>query len=131
MNSLPMWNRRDFLKAVGVGAIASAIPQWMTAGSAIAAPNQPVSMKTKHLVFIALAGGVRSKETILAPENVPNLMKLAERGILAPRVRTRNVGHYGALLSLFTGCVEVMGIRENTRGKNPTLFEYLRKSGKL
>jgi membrane-anchored protein YejM (alkaline phosphatase superfamily) len=46
-------------------------------------------------------------------------------------VRTRNVGHYGALLSLFTGCVEVMGIRENTRGRNPTLFEYLRRSGKL
>ncbi len=125
------WNRRDFLKIAGVGAIAAAIPPWLAAGRAIAAPNQPSTMKTKHLVFVALAGGVRSKETILAPDNVPNLMKIAERGLLAPRVRTRNVGHYGALLSLFTGCVEVMGIRENTRGKNPTMFEYLRKSGKL
>ena len=82
---LPMWNRRDFLKAAGLGAISAAIPPWLLAGRALAAPNQPADVKTKHLVFIALAGGVRSKETILAPGNVPNLMKLAERGILAPQ----------------------------------------------
>lgn len=124
-------SRREFLKVAGLSAVAAAIPPWLSAGKAIAAPEQPAGIKTKHLVFVALAGGVRSKETILAPDNVPNLMQLGQRGVIVPRVRTRNVGHYGALLSLFTGCVEVMGIRENSRGKNPTLFEYLRKSGKL
>jgi hypothetical protein len=123
--------RRQFLKTIGAGALAATLPSVLGSERAIAAPNQPAALKTKHLVFVALAGGVRSKETVLAPQNVPNMMKIAERGVLAPRVRTRNVGHYGALLSLFTGCVEVMGIRENARGKNPTLFEYLRKSGGL
>ncbi|HVY61191.1 MAG TPA: twin-arginine translocation signal domain-containing protein [Planctomycetota bacterium] len=131
-DALASWSRREFLKAAGIAGVAAAIPSFL-ANRAFAggAPNQPKEMKTKHLVFVGLAGGVRSKETVLAPDNVPNLMKLAERGVMIPRVRTRNVGHYGALLSLFTGCVEVMGIRENTRGKNPTLFEYLRRSGKL
>jgi hypothetical protein len=125
-------SRREFLKLAGMGAVAAALPAFLSNRAfAGGAPNQPKEIKTKHLVFVALAGGVRSKETILTPGNVPNLMKLAERGVMVPRVRTRNVGHYGALLSLFTGNVEIMGIRENDRGKNPTLFEYLRKSGHL
>lgn len=123
------FSRRDFLKTAAVAAAAAALPGWLARG-ALAAPGADPApgRKTKHLVFVALAGGVRTKETFLAPNNVPNLMKMSESGVLATRVRTRNVGHYGALLSLFTGCVEVMGIRENTRGKNPTLFEYLRRS---
>src|SRR6185436_1992791 len=32
-----------------------------------------------------------------------------------------------AALSIFTGSHESLGIRENQRGLNPTLFEYLRK----
>jgi hypothetical protein len=123
-------SRREFLRSAAVAAAAAALPAWFPR-SAIAGGHDPEpapGKKTRHLVFVALAGGVRTKETFLAPENVPNLMKLAEQGVLATRVRTRNVGHYGALLSLFTGCVEVMGIRENTRGKNPTLFEYLRRA---
>jgi len=123
--------RRQFLKTLGAGALAASLPSFLSPTPAFAAPNQPTGLKTKHLVFVALAGGVRSKETVLTPDNVPNMMKIASRGVLAPRVRSRNVGHYGALLSLFTGKVEVMGIRENARGLNPTIFEVLRKSGGL
>jgi hypothetical protein len=54
-------------------------------------------------------------------------MKIAEQGVVMPNVRAANVGHYGAALSLCTGCVEVRGIRDNNRGPNPTIFEYARK----
>lgn len=117
-------SRRDFLKAVGVtaGAVATTgiLPR-----SADAAP--PPEFKTKHVVFIAFAGGVRSREWIGSPNNIPNLAKLMKEGVVLPNIRTQNVGHYGATLSLFTGITEVMGIRENQRGEHPTLFEYLRK----
>ncbi len=126
--------RRDFLKAAGTAAAAALAATGGVAGLPIleriaeAKDKAPAKKKTEHVVFVALAGGVRTKETFLQKDNVPNLIRVAEEGVLFPRVSTRNVGHYGALLSLFTGCVEVTGIRENTRGKNPTLFEYLRKA---
>ena len=45
--------------------------------------------------------------------------------------RQKRAAPSGAALSIFTGNVEVMGIRENERGLNPTLFEYLRKDAGL
>ena len=42
-------------------------------------------------------------------------------------MRTANLGHYGAALSIFTGNTEAMSIRDSQRGLNPTIFEYLRK----
>jgi hypothetical protein len=92
-----MQTRREFVKTAGalVGAALLPKPRAMAFGP-------PPGRKTKHVIFIAFAGGVRSRETILAPQNVPNLMALAERGI-----------------------------RENARGFNPTLFEYVRKELKL
>ena len=77
--------------------------------------------------MIAFAGGVRSKETFGTPANVPNLVQMAEEGVLYPNMRTSNLGHYGAALSMFTGISEARGIRDNTRGPDPTMFEYLRK----
>jgi len=88
-------------------------------------------LRTKRVVLVAFAGGVRSRETIETPSNVPNLMKLAAEGVVLPNVRTQNVGHYGAALSVFTGTVEVKGIRENARGSNPTVFEVVRKKAGL
>jgi hypothetical protein len=46
-------------------------------------------------------------------------------------VRAANLGHYGAALSIFTGNAEIRGIRENYRGPNPTIFEYVRKHAEL
>lgn len=111
-------DRRQFLLTSGLGLGAAAL-----CPSAFAAGNR----KTKHVVLVALAGGVRSKETIESPDNIPNLMRIAGGGVVCPNVKAENVGHYGAALSLFTGNVEVFGIREYGRSENPTLFEYLRK----
>ncbi len=83
--------------------------------------------KTKHVIVVAFAGGVRSRETIGTPSNVPNLMRIAEKGIVCPNVGVVNNGHFGATQSIFTGIREYAGIRENERGENPTVFEYVRK----
>jgi len=83
--------------------------------------------KTRRVVLVAFAGGVRSQETVLSPANVPNLMRIAENGVVCPNVAVMNNGHFGATMSIFTGVTEYLGIRENERGQNPTLFEYVRK----
>ena len=119
-------DRRDFLKTAGVGLGAAAL-SGSVAPSSLARTLAP-SGKTKHVVLIAFAGGVRSKETIGMPENAPNLARIASAGVVCPNVAAQNVGHYGAALSIFTGSSEVFGIRENARSENPTVFEYLRKS---
>ena len=65
------------------------------------------------------------------PANVPNLMRIAEQGIICPNVNVMNNGHFGATMTIFTGNTEYRGIRENERGPNPTLFEYVRKGNDL
>ncbi len=112
--------RRDFLKLGAAAFTVPALPSmpWLQA---------PSDRKTKHVVLVAFAGGVRSKEVLGTPQNVPNLMRIASQGVVMPNVVCENVGHYGAALSIFTGNFEYLGIRENERGTNPTLFEYLRK----
>ena len=109
------------LRGLGLGALAG--PLGLSAGPARARREQ----KTKHVVFVAFAGGVRTRETFGTPANVPTLAALAREGVLYPRARTSNLGHYGAALSLFTGIAEPRGIRENARGPDPTFFEYVRK----
>src|SRR5262245_21017321 len=74
-----------------------------------------------------MAGGVRTEETFGTPANVPNLIRIAQQGVVYPRARATNLGHFGATLSIFTGISEPRGIRDNARGTDPTLFEYLRK----
>lgn len=112
-------SRRRFLGTSGAALGAFALPEL---------PRfLPPPGKTKHVVLVAFAGGVRAKEVIGTPQNVPNLMRIAGQGVVMPNVRCENVGHYGAALSIFTGNVEYLGIRENEKGTNPTLFEYLRK----
>ena len=110
-------DRREFLAASGLALGLAATPLH-------AARSE---RKTRRVILIAFAGGVRSRETFGSPENVPSLMALAKDGVLYTRTRTANLGHYGAALSLFTGISEARGIRDNTRGPDPTLFEYLRK----
>ncbi|MCI0586613.1 MAG: hypothetical protein L0323_07215 [Planctomycetes bacterium] len=112
--------RRDFLRLAGatVGAAAVAGP-----GSLAAIAGAP---KTKRVVLVAFAGGIRSRE-LLDATIAPNLARLAASGVAYPETVVRNVGHYGAALSVFSGCVEVAGIRENMRGANPTIFEYVRR----
>ncbi len=114
-------DRRDFLKAGAALAGAVALP-----GSAwgMLAP----AYKTRRVLLVLFAGGVRSRDTIGTPANVPNLMRMAEKGVVLPNCRSANLGHYGASLSILTGAPEYMGIRENSRGYNPTVFEYVRKS---
>ncbi len=124
MNSSSI-GRRSFLRA---GAAFGAMAPWgAVSGRGALGLGGPGFRKTKRVILVAFAGGVRTKETLGSPGNVPNLMRMAQEGVVYPRARTANLGHFGATLSLFTGISEARGIRENTRGEDPTLFEYVRK----
>ena len=116
------FDRRAFLKAGALGASFLGTTQ-LGAGAHRSHPNN----RTKRMIVVAMAGGVRTRETLGTPSNVPNLMRIVERGVVYPRARATNLGHFGATLSIFTGISEARGIRDNTRGTDPTLFEYLRK----
>jgi hypothetical protein len=133
-------DRRDFLKAAAAGAAGAALAgNAFAEGGTTSAPqpgrNAPAGAdeapKPGHFLLVAFAGGVRSRETWGTPSNIPNLMKIAAQGTVMPNVRTPNLGHYGAALSICTGCSEVRGIRDNYRGPDPTIFEYARKQLKL
>jgi len=121
--------RREFLRTTGVGLGAAALSGSVLDPTLFAnvARTLRAPYQTQHVVLIAFAGGVRSKETIETPDNVPNLMRLANGGVVYPNCKAQNVGHYGAALSIFTGRPEVFGIREQVRSDSPTIFEYLRK----
>ena len=115
--------RRGFLKGSGVAMLG--LP-WLAAPAYARKKYQ-----TKHVVLVAFAGGVRSRETIRKPANIPNLMRIAEQGVICPKIDVMNNGHFGATMSIFTGNREYRGIRENERGENPTIFEYVRKGNQL
>lgn len=119
-------DRRTFLAALAGGSLVGGLSP---SARAALAPPLPFSFrgKTKHVVVIAFAGGVRTRETFGSPENVPNLKAMADEGVLYTRARTANLGHFGATMSIFTGISEARGIRENARGPDPTVFEYVRK----
>ncbi|HET6202623.1 MAG TPA: hypothetical protein VFI25_07450 [Planctomycetota bacterium] len=118
----PRLPRREFLRLTGATIGAAAV-----AGTGVLSGAVPVAApKTRRVVLVAFAGGVRSRE-ILDPTIAPNLARLAAAGVVYPETVARNVGHYGAALSIYSGCVEVAGIRENLRGTNPTIFEYVRR----
>ena len=120
-NPIALPARRSFLKTG-----ASLAAGGMLAPLLGARPG-PQAAKVQRVVLVAFAGGVRTKETLAAPDNVPNLMRMAQEGVAYTRVKTSNLGHFGATLSLFTGIAEARGIRENALGDDPTLFEYVRK----
>lgn len=111
-------DRRNVLAGAVLGAASLAFPARAASFS---------GRKTKRMLVISLSGGIRSRETFGTPSNVPNLMRLASEGVTYPRTRASNLGHFGATLSIFTGISEARGIRDNARGTDPTLFEYLRK----
>lgn len=113
-------DRRQFM--VGASLAALALP-----AAARASLSQASAHKTRHVVLVAFAGGVRTRETFGSPGNVPTLEAMAKDGVLYKRVKSSNLGHFGAALSIFTGISEARGIRENARGTDPTLFEYVRK----
>ncbi|MGH7162109.1 MAG: hypothetical protein ACREID_01390 [Planctomycetota bacterium] len=115
--------RRDFLATGGVAMLS------------LPFLSSPLFARKKHatrrVVLVAFAGGVRSRETIETPANVPNLMRIAEKGVVCPNVGVMNDGHFGATMAIFTGIRAPQGIRENERGENPTVFEYVRKQRKV
>ncbi|MEQ1634302.1 MAG: twin-arginine translocation signal domain-containing protein [Planctomycetota bacterium] len=129
----PVTSRRDFLRATASAALALPLlgndsPRPASAPFARGSFGRGNGeLATRHVVLIAFAGGVRTKDVIEQKENAPNLHRIAQNGILHPGLRCANVGHYGAALSMFTGNVEALGIRDDGRGRNPTVFEYLRK----
>jgi hypothetical protein len=132
-------DRRTFLKAAAAGAAGAALAGRAFAEGEVSRPGpagagaggEPAEKGPGHFVLVAFAGGVRSRETWGTPSNVPNLMRIAEQGVVMPNVRAANLGHYGAALSICTGCNEVRGIRDNNRGPSPTIFEYARKHLRL
>src|SRR5262245_9443288 len=114
-------NRRSFLRAGAFGLSAFGLaPLGASASSARAG-------KPRRVIVVAMAGGIRTRETLGTQANVPNLMRIARQGVIYPRTRATTLGHFGATLSIFTGISDARGIRDNTRGTDPTLFEYLRK----
>jgi hypothetical protein len=119
------FTRRDFFRATASAGALAALPVGLF--DALGAPMRRGRYKTERVIVVAFAGGVRSRDTIGTPENVPNLLKIARGGVLFPNTRSSNLGHFGAALSIFTGTADFQGIRENDRGDFPTLFEYLRK----
>ena len=123
--SKPSIDRRRFLRASGLAAMGLGTPAALSRPE-LWMPGRP-ARKATRVILVAFAGGVRTRETIGAPDNVPNLMRMAAEGVLYTRARTANLGHFGATMSLFTGIAEPRGIRENSRGSDPTLFEYVRK----
>lgn len=116
------FDRRMFLKQGALGASAFGL-----APLGVRAPYAPQRHQTRRLIVVAMAGGVRTRETFGTPAHVPNLVRIAAQGVHYPRARATNLGHFGATLSIFTGISEPRGIRDNARGTDPTLFEYLRK----
>lgn len=116
-------DRRTFLELSAAGLACAALPNASRAASATPGRER----KTQRVILVAFAGGVRTRETLGTPANVPTLARLAEEGVTYTRARTSNLGHYGAALSIFTGIAEQRGIRENGRGPDPTIFEYVRK----
>jgi hypothetical protein len=117
-----MFDRRDLLIGATAGGLA-----WSLGSRARAQGAAAAGKKTRHVVLVAFAGGVRTRETLGSPGNVPVMLELAAQGVLYKRVKSANLGHFGAALSMFTGISEARGIRENARGGDPTLFEYVRK----
>jgi len=124
-------DRRQLLARAASGGAALAAASLRGPWAAALPSQTPGARKTQRVVVIAFAGGVRTRETFGSSDNVPNLKRLAEQGVLYPRMRSSNLGHFGASLSMFTGIAEQRGIRENQRGEAPTLFEYLRKDLEL
>jgi hypothetical protein len=55
---------------------------------------------TKRVVLVAFAGGVRARETLGTPANVPNLMRIAEQGVLYTRARHESGPFRGDSLDL-------------------------------
>ena len=131
-------NRRGVLRAGAVAGAFAGLGGWGAAQDG-QRPNSGRSVATqaggepgiKHVIFIAMAGGVRTRETFGMPGNIPNLKAMADDGVLYPKMRTSNLGHFGATMSIFTGVSEARGIRDNARGTDPTIFEYLRKELEL
>ena len=118
-------SRRSFLEAGLAGTAGT-----LLGSRALALPfgaGLPLAPKTQRVILVAFAGGVRTRETLGTPANVPNLVRMAKEGVAYMRTRTSNLGHFGATLSLFTGVSEARPIRENARGQDPTLFEYVRR----
>jgi hypothetical protein len=114
-------SRRDFLRTSAAAAALPLLPRSVFAQLGSLPP------RTEHVVVVAFAGGVRAKDVLETKTNAPNLHRIAKNGVLLPNVRAANSGHYGAALSIFTGNIESLGIRDDGRGLNPTVFEYLRK----
>lgn len=121
MNQPNAFDRREFLIGTAAGSLALA----SDARATLRVPFQ--ARRTQHVVLVAFAGGVRTRETFGAAGNVPTLEAMAKEGVLYKRAKSSNLGHFGAALSIFTGVSEARGIRENARGEDPTLFEYLRR----
>ncbi len=124
-------DRRALLRGGAALAAGALLP-----GAALGAPAlfpAPVlagARKTKRVILVVFGGGVRSRETILS-DNVPNMMRMAEEGVVFPNTSVRNNGHYGAAVSIISGSFEVFGIRENSRPVEPTVFEVLRREAGL
>ncbi len=120
-------SRRHFLRNAAAGGAAVGLAAPLGAKSLLAAVDQP-GPTDRYVVLIAMAGGVRSKETIHKPEHIPNIVKkILPNGVVFTNTATNGSGHFGSTYSIFTGASERSYSRSLDPSPNPTVFEYLRK----
>ena len=75
-NQEPSPSRRDLLRSGAVAPLALSGAPLAAAGSRPAGPY-----KTQHVIVVAFAGGVRTRETLGTPANVPNMKRMADEGV--------------------------------------------------
>jgi hypothetical protein len=128
--------RRRFLKAMGAAA-AAGVGGLGGAGDLFAqakakkTPATPAgpAFKTRHVVFVVLGGGVRTRD-VIGQEDCPNINAIIKAGMLVRPVKVRDVGHYGSTMTLLTG-VDQKALADDVRTEDPTIFELLRKGRRL
>ena len=86
--SHPPVDRRQFLQhsALAAGAFSSTDPRRQVEQKGKRKRKKgEVAYKTERVIIIAFAGGVRSKEVLETPENVPNLTRIASACLPSPK----------------------------------------------
>ena len=95
MQPIPSLDRRTLLRASSLLGAGAALPSSLLASAM--APLVP-ERKTKRVVLVAFAGGVRTRETFGTPANVPTMRQMADEGVLYTDVATSNLGHFAATM---------------------------------
>jgi hypothetical protein len=119
------WDRREFLRVAAGATTATALSGF----APLRAMQLPRGQKT---VVVTFGGGARDEETFAleGQENIPHILsELIPQATFFTQVINRGIlGHYVATASLATGVYETWNNFALTPPRNPTVFEYFRRS---